>query len=274
MTEPFSMLMSVYHRDRPDFFREAFRSTTAGQSRRPAEVVLVQDGPIPAELATAIEEEVAASVVPVVRVVLEHNRGLAHALTAGLARCGHDVVARMDADDVSMPDRFEKQLPLVEAGYELVGTGMYEFGADGVVGTRTPPVGEERIRAYASFHDPFNHPTVVYRRSAVERAGAYQELPLMEDYWLFMRMIRAGARVQNVGEPLLKYRVDSGAYGRRGGPALFHSELALQRRMRQAGYTSRWQYLRNVVVRGGYRFVPVFVRRIAYRLIIARGPRR
>lgn len=273
MSVPFSLLMPVYAGDRAEFFREAFRSTTAGQVLPPTEVVLVQDGPIDADLATAIEEEVAVSTVPVERVTLERNHGLARALTLGLEHCSHDVVARMDADDVSMPDRFAQQLPLIEEGYDLVGTGMYEFSDEGTLGTRTPPVGEDAIRAYATFHDPFNHPTVVYRRSAVEAAGAYQQLSLMEDYWLFMRMIKSGARVANVPLPLLKYRVDSGAYQRRGGRALFRSELALQKRMRAAGYTTRTQYVRNVIVRGGYRFVPVGIRRVAYRLIIARGPK-
>jgi glycosyltransferase involved in cell wall biosynthesis len=271
VTPSFSLLMSVYSGDRADFFREAFRSTTVEQGLRPDEVVIVQDGPLPAELAAAIDEEVGASVVPVVRVSLERNQGLARALTEGLSRCSHDVVARMDADDVSMPDRFARQLPLIEQGFDLVGTGMYEFSDEGVLGTRTPPVGEDAIRAYATFHDPFNHPTVVYRRSAVERAGAYQQLALMEDYWLFVRMVKGGASVANVPEPLLKYRVDSGAYQRRGGIALFRSELALQKRMRRAGYTTRAQYARNVLVRGGYRFVPVGIRRFAYRLLIAPG---
>lgn len=273
MTLPFSLLMPVYAGDRADFFREAFHSVTREQQLPPDEIVLVQDGPISAALRAAVDEETAATAIPVRRLVLERNLGLARALTLGLAECSHDVVARMDADDIAMPDRFAKQLPLIEEGFDLVGTGMFEFEAEGVLGTRIPPVGEEAIRAYATFHDPFNHPTVVYRRSAVERAGAYQDLPLMEDYWLFMRMIRSGARVENVGEPLLKYRVDSGAYQRRGGAALFRSELALQRRMRAAGYTTRWQYARNVLVRGGYRFVPVGIRRIAYRLLIARGPK-
>jgi glycosyltransferase involved in cell wall biosynthesis len=206
-------------------------------------------------------------------VVVEKNAGLAAALTTGLEHCAHDVVARMDADDISMPDRFAKQLPLIDKGYDLVGTGMYEFEDEGTLGTRIPPTGAA-IEPYAAFHDPFNHPTVVYRRSAVKAAGAYQDLPLMEDYWLFVRMIKTGAKVENIPLPLLKYRVDSGAYNRRGGAALFRSERRLQRRMLDAGYISRAQYARNLVVRGGYRFVPVGIRRVAYRLLIARGVQR
>jgi glycosyltransferase involved in cell wall biosynthesis len=270
---PFSLLMAIYSGDRADFFEEAFTSTVVDQQVRPSEVVLVQDGPISAELVASVAHTIASSPIPVNLVVVEKNAGLAAALTTGLEHCAFDVVARMDADDISMPDRFAKQLPLIDKGYDLVGTGMYEFEAEGILGTRIPPTGAA-IAGYAAFHDPFNHPTVVYRRSAVLAAGAYQDLPLMEDYWLFVRMINTGARVENIPEPLLKYRVDSGAYNRRGGSALFRSELTLQRAMRSAGYTTRAQYLRNLAVRGGYRFVPVPIRRVAYRLLIARGVRR
>jgi len=269
----FSLLMAIYSGDRADFFEDAFRSSVDDQELRPSEVVLVQDGPISAELVASVAHVIERSPIPVNLVVVEKNAGLAAALTTGLAHCAHDVVARMDPDDISMPDRFAKQLPLIEAGYDLVGTGMYEFENEGTLGTRIPPTGAA-IEPYAAFHDPFNHPTVVYRRSAVEAAGAYQDLALMEDYWLFVRMIKTGAKVENIPLPLLKYRVDSGAYNRRGGKALFRSERNLQRRMLDSGYITRAQYARNLVVRGGYRFVPVGIRRVAYRLLIARGLRR
>ncbi|CAN5356716.1 glycosyltransferase [soil metagenome] len=271
----FSLLMAIYAGDRAEFFTEAFRSSVQQQTLAPSEVVLVQDGPIPGSLLTAVKRAIDESPVPVNLVVVEKNAGLAAALTLGLSHCAHDVVARMDADDISMPDRFAQQLPLVEAGLDLVGTGMYEFEqADGIIGTRIPPTGQENIARYSKFHDPFNHPTVVYRKAAVLAAGAYEDLALMEDYWLFVRMIQAGAKVENIPLPLLKYRVDSGAYSRRGGAALFRSELTLQRAMRAAGITSRGQYLRNVAVRGGYRFVPVGIRRFAYRLLIAPASRK
>ena len=139
---------------------------------------------------------------------------------------------------------------------------------------RTPPVGEEHIRRYARFHDPFNHPTVVYRREAVRRAGGYVALGLMEDYWLFARMLAAGTRAENLPEPLVKYRVGAGAYERRGGIAQLRAELRLQRMMRRAGITSPAELVRNVVVRGGYRLVPVGLRTVAYRTLLQRGFRR
>ncbi|HEU4567782.1 MAG TPA: glycosyltransferase, partial [Marmoricola sp.] len=163
--EQFSLLMSTWAGDDPAQLVEAFTSSVQKQSRPPAQVVLVQDGPVPEPLATAIAELVATSPVPVDHLELPDNVGLGPALDAGLAACRHDIVARMDADDVSFPERFARQVPLVEAGADIVGAGLLEFGAsvDDVVGRRTPPVGAEEIRRVVRFRDPFNHPTVVYR---------------------------------------------------------------------------------------------------------------
>ncbi|MET0999817.1 MAG: glycosyltransferase [Marmoricola sp.] len=269
--QPFSLLMSTWRSDRPDYLREAFVSSVHEQTRRPTQVVLVQDGPVPEELAAEIRHLVETSPVPVRHVQLAENQGLGPALDAGLRASDHEIVARMDADDVSAPDRFEKQLPLIEAGADIVGSGLWEFGettAD-TVGRRTPPTDPDEIRRVIRFRDPFNHPTVVYRRSAVVAAGGYSDMALMEDYLLFTRMVAAGAVPANLAEPLVHYRVGDGAYARRGGMTLLRSELALQSRFRRLGLTSRRQYLRNVLVRGGYRLVPEGVRKVAYRSLLA-----
>lgn len=247
------------------------------QILRPDEVVLVRDGPVSAPMAGCLDELVEGSPVPVSLVALERNGGLGPALDAGLAVSAHDIVARMDADDVAMPHRFSVQIPLLESGADIVGSGLVEFDKDptDVLGRRTPPTDPAEILRYARMHDPFNHPTVVYRRQSVRAAGGYGDLPLMEDYWLFARMLANGARAVNVAEPLVYYRVGSGAYKRRGGMALLRSELMLQRRLHAEGFTTRGQYVRNVAVRGGYRLCPTWLRRAVYRKVVANyGERR
>ncbi|MFB9836119.1 glycosyltransferase [Actinoallomurus acaciae] len=270
MAEPFSLLLTVYAGDRADYVRDAFHSAVDAQTRRPDQVVLVQDGPVPAELDACLEE-VRAGPVEVTFLRLERNAGLGVALDQGLAASRHDVVARMDADDIAMPQRFAVQLPVIEEGADLVGAGMLEFGSDrqDIVGRRTPVSAPADIARYARLHDPFNHPTVVYRRRAVLAAGGYGDLPLMEDYWLFARMIAGGATVVNLPEPLVYYRVGDGAYERRGGMALLRAELRLQRELRRGGFTTRAQYVRNVSVRGGYRLTPAWIRRPLYRRFVA-----
>ncbi|HEY9324656.1 MAG TPA: glycosyltransferase, partial [Agromyces sp.] len=245
MSEKFTLLMPVYRGDDPAHFTKAFSSSVTAQTRRPDEIVLVQDGPVGAALDDAILAAIDGSPVPVVHHRIAENVGLAHALSEGLERCAHDIVARMDADDISLPERFAKQVPLVESGLDLVGTGMLEFLDDvgSIVGRRVPRTDAEDIARYARFHDPFSHPTVVYRRSAVTQAGGYLPLGLMEDYWLFARMIDSGAAVGNLAEPLVMYRVGAGAYARRGGREQWRSERQLQRALRSIGFTTRWQYV-------------------------------
>src|SRR5690242_14786492 len=156
MAAPFSLLLTVYAGDRTDHFREAFRSAVDAQIRRPEQVVLVQDGPVPAELDACLDEVRAVSPVDVTFLRLERNGGLGVALDQGLAASRYDVVARMDADDIAMPQRFAVQLPVIEEGADLVGAGMLEFGTDraDVVGRRTPVSGAGDIARYARLHDP------------------------------------------------------------------------------------------------------------------------
>ena len=268
---PFSLLLPVYAGDRPDYVRRAFDSAVHEQTLRPHEVVVVRDGPVDGPLQQCLDGLTASSPVPVRVVELTVNVGLARALEAGLAACSHDVVARMDADDVSLPGRFATQLPVLEAGADIVGSALAEFGdsEETVLAVRVPPLTHEQIATRARIHSPFNHPTVVFRRRAVAAAGGYRELPLLEDYWLFARMIATGARAANVAEPLVLYRVGAGAYARRGGWRLLRSELVLQRHLLSERFITVPQFLRNVAVRAGYRLVPMVVRRFAYRRVFA-----
>ena len=271
----FCVLLPVYRGDNAAFFRRAVSSVTLDQTLRPAELVVVVDGPVGPSLTAALDDLGAGRLsggVPVRFVPLPENVGLARALEAGLAACSHEVVARADADDVSLPQRFERQIPLVADGLDLLGSAITEFESDeslpGV--TRTLPTAASEIAEMARFRDPFNHPSVVYRRSAVAAAGGYEHLDKMEDYWLFARMVAAGARVANLAQPLVLYRVGAGAYGRRGGGGMLASELRLQWRFLRAGFTTPAQFVRNVAVRGGYRIVPAGLRKPAYRVMIRR----
>ncbi|WP_449277058.1 glycosyltransferase [Leucobacter sp. GX24907] len=269
----FSLLLPVYAGDDPRFLREAFASSVDAQTLRPAEAVIVQDGPVAEALAAELGRIEAESLIPVRIVRLPENRGLTEALNAGLGACSQPVIARMDADDVSRPDRFARQWALISQGYDLVGTGMEEFehDPDRPAARRIPPVGAQRIREHARTHNPFNHPTMMYRREALARIGDYQAFGKMEDYWLGVRMIASGARVENIADPLLAYRVGAGAFARRGGWREARTEWRLQRELLRMGFVSRGQYLRNVVMKGAYRLMPAWVKRVLFRRFIGGG---
>lgn len=272
-TDGFSLLLPVYAGDTPEQLRLAFESSVQRQTLPPKQVVIVQDGPVSEELSAELRSLARESPVPVDITMLPENRGLTEALTVGLMAVSYGVVARMDADDVSMPDRFEKQWALMARGYDLVGTGMVEFESDpSVAGAlRVPPTGAERVREHARTHNPFNHPTMMYRLSAVEAVGGYEPFGKMEDYWLGIRMIDSGARVENIAEPLVAYRVGSGVFSRRGGWQEAKTEWRLQREMRRIGFITGSQYMRNVIVKGIYRLLPAGLKKVLFRRFVGGG---
>nr|WP_223875395.1 glycosyltransferase [Nanchangia anserum] len=253
-------MLPVYAGDRAPFLAQALESVTTAQTRTPDQVVIIVDGPVGADIEAVLA---ARDDIDVVR--LSDNRGLTDALNEGLRHCRYDIVARQDADDISAPDRFAVQIPLAASGIDLVGSDIVEFDAAGEGPVRSLPVAEADIVRALPLRDPFAHPAVVYSRAAVAAVGGYDGPAGMEDYWLFARMVAAGCSCVNVPRPLVSYRVDAGAYARRGGWDLFVTECRLQVRLYNLGVTGGLTMARNIVVRGLYRFVPPSLRRCLYR---------
>jgi len=264
---PFTLLMPVYHGDKAEFARAAYHSATVDQELPPPHVVIVVDGPVGKDLDAWVDEVSEDEAVSVVR--LPQQTGLANALNVGLKHVTTPLVVRADADDVSMPRRFAVQIPMLEGGLDVVGSAIAEFDndPDKVLAIRTVYTTPEVIASRARLSCPLFHPSVAFRRESVLREGGYPSLPHMEDYLLWARMIMHGAKLGNSPEVLVHYRVGSGAYARRGGRGMARSEARLQRQFLLMGFVTRWQYLRNRLVRGGfYRSMPVGFRQFAYRL--------
>lgn len=271
----FAVLMPLWGRDLPDRFELALTSATLGQRQRPDLLILTIDGPLPPGL-EAIVERVANGEFGRAE-VLRHDdhRGVAAALQDGLETSPYDLVARADADDICRPDRFALQIPRMEReGLDLLGSAMREFSdriAPGTGPLRTRPLEHEEIVRYLPYHSPFHHPTVVLRRSVALAVGGYRDLPLLEDYWLWERMMLGGARMGNLPEVLVDYRVDEELFARRGGGKLYASDVRLQWRMLRDRVLSPGHFLRNLVIRAAYRFSPGWVRRVGYRRFVERS---
>ncbi|BCT76686.1 hypothetical protein SCMU_25280 [Sinomonas cyclohexanicum] len=270
----FSVLLPVYAGDSAVRVHRAIRSVTVDQTVGPTELVIVRDGPVGEDIEAVLEEAERSGEYPAVVLRLPSGVGLAEALDAGLDRCRHDIVARMDADDVALPDRFERQLRLLAEGYDIVGSAIAEIGDDESVplASRPVPASHREIMAQLDLRTPFNHPSVMYRASAVRAAGGYAGAAGMEDYWLWARMLHRGSRGANIPDALVLYRVSDGAYARRGGLRMLEAELRLQRRMLGAGYIGPTTFARNVLVRGAYRMVPTQLRRRTYRRAFTEQP--
>ena len=247
----FSVLMSVYAKDRPEWVRQALDSVLAN-TVKPTEVVTVIDGPIPPEL-QAVLTDFSAKYPQVKLFPLEKNGGLGPALAYGLQQCSHELVARMDADDISLPDRFEKQLAYFAAHPEtaVLGGQIQEIDGDSLqpVAIRTAPQTDREIKTYLRMRCPFNHMTVMYKKAAVLAAGNYQPFHLMEDYYLWARMAAKGYQMGNLPDIVLNARVDSAMYGRRGGYNYFHMNKMVFDEMKKLGLLSFKDYYYTLSVR-------------------------
>lgn len=249
---PFSVLMSVYRNDRPDYFRVAVESVTIWQTLQPSEVVIVVDGPVPKNLEHTIKElERDISIVKLVW--LAENGGLGNALRIGMEIISNELVMRMDADDISLPDRFEKQVSYLQEnpGCHLLGGQISEFidQETNEAGKRIVPCSHREIAMRLRSRCPFNHVSVAMSRSRVLDVGNYVDWHFNEDYYLWVRMAEAGCQFANLPEVLVHVRVGKEMYARRGGWKYFCSEKKLQDYMLRHAMISLPLYIFNVSVR-------------------------
>ena len=219
---------------------------------RPAEVAVAVDGPVPAELHKVLEEY--AQKHPTIKLIpLEKNSGLGMALQKGLEQCSYELVARMDADDISLPDRFEKQLTrfVQEPNLVVLGGAIEEVDANTLqpVAIRRVPCTDAECKKFLKMRNSFNHMTVMFKKNPIVSVGSYQPFHLMEDYYLWARCATKGYVFGNLPDIVLRARVNAEMYGRRGGWKYFKSNAALAGKLRQLGIIGWGTYVFNVCVR-------------------------
>ena len=249
----FSVITSVYKNDKPDFVRVALDSMLVHQSVKPGEIVLVQDGIVPDGLSLLLSEYESKypEVMHIIR--LDKNGGLGNALKLGVENAKYDICARMDSDDICMPDRFEKQLAYLESHPEcdIVGGQMTEFidTPDNIVGRREVPLTNKEIYEFMKSRCALNHVTVMFRKEAVLKAGNYQDWFWNEDYYLWVRMMMVGCRFANIPDVAVNVRSGADQYARRGGKKYFDSEIGIKKLMLEQGMITRKEYIVNYIQR-------------------------
>lgn len=252
---PFSVAICVYGKDNPEWFDTALDSIIVHQTVKPNEVVLVVDGPVPDTIQRVIDKysEICVGGTRFKVIQLPENKGLGNALQIAVKACSHELIARMDSDDIAVEGRFEEQLQYFNAhpDMDILGGNIDEFIDDieNVVGSRVVPTRNDEIRQYIKKRCPFNHMTVMYKKSAVKAAGGYRDWFWNEDYYLWIRMYLKNAVMVNTGTVLVKARVGKDMYKRRGGQKYFESEIRLQKYMLQHQMINTPTYIDNVAKR-------------------------
>ena len=258
----FSVLLSVYHKE-TSIFLDAALNSIEKQTLAVKEIVLVKDGPLPSELDRIIMKHSQNSKIPYVIVALESNVGLGEALNRGLVQCTYEWIARMDTDDIALPDRFEKQFSYLEAHPEtdILGGWICEFDSDEerCDKKRRVPSFHDEIVCFAKHRNPLNHMTVVFRKDAVLNAGGYRPMNGFEDYYLWMRMIQGGKHFANLPEVLVKARTGREMVMRRQGWEYAKDEWCFEKAAYRMGFWSKKDLVRNMVTRVIPRLLPLFI---------------
>lgn len=256
----FSVLLSLYIKENPTFLAECLESLK-NQTLQADEVVIVFDGKITPELENVVESY--AQTLPIKTIKLPENVGLGKALKQGVLACSHEIIARMDTDDIARADRFEKQIHFLNNHPEIsvLGSNLSEFNSkpNDLNRRRVLPENHHEIYKFAKFRSPVNHPTVVFRKSAVLQSGNYSgKLLLWEDYTLWITMLVNGYIFHNLQEDLLYFRVKNGkeTIKRRSGLKYALDELKFAKIVRQMGFFSLFEYLKFITLRPLGRLLP------------------
>ena len=264
----FSVLMSVYHKDNPQWLKQAIDSVL-NNTVKPNQILLVVDGQIPNKLEQVIAEY--KNNLDILR--LEKNSGLGIALQQGLLKCKYPLVARMDSDDISLPKRFELQLKEFENNQNLTIVGGYiqEFDSqtNEITSVRKVPLLDNQIKQYVKTRSPFNHPTVMFKKEDVLKAGNYQIFYQMEDYYLWARLVKANYQMKNIPEILLNFRTDKNMFARRGSYKYFKSNKEISKQMLKMKLINYPYYLFNITVRFITQvLMPNNIRTLFYRKVL------
>lgn len=269
--EKFSVLMSVYYKEIPEYFDLSLKSNLIDQTLSPNELVLVCDGELTPELEVVIEkyQKLFPSILKVYRKV---NEGLGKALNFGLPKCTYNLVARSDSDDVCDKTRFEKQVSYMEQHPDIgiISSYIDEFIDDWSrpLQTKTLPLKHDDLYKMAKFRNPLNHMSVMMRRDDILRIGSYHHIPYVEDYELWVRAMINGIRIGNIDDVLVHARIGNGMVQRRGTKKYIKSWHIMNQYMIKAKMIGYITYIRNMLAITAFVFMPVGLKQFLYKKVL------
>ena len=266
-------MLCLYAGNKAAEVEEALESAFLKQNLPPEMLIVVFDGPVDDAVTEVIDRFAATHETR--RIVHQTCQGHGLARAAAIAACDHDWIAIIDADDVSLPDRFRTLINHARAHPDaaVIGGGLTEFhdtAGERVLGAqRDFPESPEDVRRFLASRSPVAQPTAILRTKAIREVGNYQTWYGNEDYHLWIRLVAAGFEIRNVADTVLLFRTNPALYGRRGGLRYWLSEVRLQLFSYKNGTTT----FGRLVLGGAARFVvqvlmPQKLRAVFYQRIL------
>lgn len=268
----FTVLMSVYVKENPSFLDLSLESILKKQTLPPNEFVLVCDGLLTPELDAVVEKYVTQypNILKVFR--LPVNGGLGKALNYGLGQCSYGLVARADSDDVCAKDRFQLQVNFLKNNPDIavVGGSIQEFvdNPDVPLRRKNNPSTPDGAYNKAKISNPLNHMTVMFRKDVVLSLGSYRDVPYLEDYDLWTRLMIAGYKVSNINEILVYARVGNGMASRRSNHKQIEGWRKISANMLSNGMINKWEYYRNMLYIKGFVYMPLNLKEFIYNTLL------
>lgn len=269
----YSVLMSVYKNDDAQYLHRALISIYEEQTVKPDEIVIVFDGPLTMELYDVLNGFRRGKEDIVFYYPQNTNKGLGEALKIGSEYCTGDYIFRMDSDDISHPRRFEKQIAFIEANpkIDVLGTDIAEFYAsldEGELRIRACPMNHAEIVKMGKRRNPMNHVTVCIKKAALRKCGGYESLLLLEDYYLWLKMIATGCVLSNINEALVYVRIGNGFHSKRGSKTRITGWKYLQKYMIENGLINKSEAFMNMVYIRVFTYCPAWLRKTIYDKIL------
>ena len=270
--EKFSVLMSVYFKEEPKALDLALNSVLDKQTLKPDELVLVEDGPLTDELYKVVNdyEKKYPNIIKIYP--LEKNGGLGSALNHGLSKCSNDLIVRMDSDDVSCEDRFEKQIDYMIKHPEIsvLGGAISEFEDDPSkpVRLKNMPITSEEVKKYARFRNPINQVTSCFRKKDIESVGGYKDIFYLEDHYLWSRLLVNNKVIENLPDVLVYVRIGNGFLDRRGNKRYVNGWRKLQNYLYKNKFITFYEKERNMLGMYVITYSPKWVRSLLYSKVL------
>lgn len=267
----FSVLMPVYIKEVPGYLAQSLESILEKQSVLPTEVIIVEDGPVTTDIRNVLDHYCNLFPNLVSCYKLEKNMGMGYAMNFGLNKCKYDWVFRMDSDDISRPDRFEKQIQIIEQNkFDVIGSSISEFNENlgDINQLRILPEYHHDIINMMKYRNPINHMTVAFNRKSALLAGGYWSKRFFEDYNLWYELFKINAVFYNIQEVLVDARIGNNMLNRRRGYRYFLYELELLKKFRRDNFLKKRQFFSFLLMKLVARLLPVFILQKIYKFFL------
>lgn len=263
--------MPIYIKENPDYLAQSLDSILDKQSIKPTEIIIVQDGPITSDIKNVLDHY--CNLYPTLFrcYQLEKNMGMGYAMNFGLYKCNYDWVFRMDSDDIAKPNRFEKQIQIInQKKYDVIGSSIGEFNQciGDINQLRIMPQNHSDIIKMMTYRNPINHMTVAFKKELAISAGGYWDKRFFEDYNLWYEMFKIKATFYNINEVLVDARIGNNMLYRRSGYQYFLYELHLLQKFKGDGFINTFQFSVFFIMKLSARIIPVSILKGVYKYFL------